>query len=416
MNGFDRMQHRLSMIAGGVLAAVVGLLLLVLGTADDASGRGAPVPPVGDGTGSVDPVPVGGAFQHPVNVAFAPGQPSNFYVVEQDGTVEVVVGGVQQPAPFLDISDVTDRDGEQGLLSIAFHPQFASNGLVYAYYTDVENGDIVVSEFDTASATDADESSRRQVIRVRHRFATNHNGGQLTFGPDGFLYLATGDGGDGGDPRENAQDKMSLLGKLLRINPLDPPGAKAYRTPESNPFHGRKGRNEIYARGLRNPFRFTFDPMTDRIAIGDVGQHRFEEIDYEGPKSLRGANFGWDRWEGFKRYDEADQASTPKRKRHDKPVFAYGRQACPGSCAVTGGVVVRDPQLLNLYGRYLFADAYRGKLRSFVPKLHRVPRARYLDQPAVGFVSSFAQDPVTSEVYVTTLDSEQVYRLEPSAP
>ena len=232
------MQHRYSMIAGGALAVAIGLLLLVLGTADDAAGRGATVPPVGDGTGSVDPVPVGGAFQHPVNVAFAPGQPSNFYVVEQDGTVEVVVGGVQQPAPFLDISGVTDRNGEQGLLSIAFHPRFASNGLVYAYYTDADNGDIVVSEFE-AGATAADEQSRREVVRIRHRFASNHNGGQVQFGPDGFMYLATGDGGDAGDPRENAQDKSSLLGKLLRINPLDPPGPRAYRVPESNPFHGR---------------------------------------------------------------------------------------------------------------------------------------------------------------------------------
>jgi glucose/arabinose dehydrogenase len=411
MNGFDRMQHRLSMVAGAVLAVAVGILLLVLGAADNAAGRGAPQPPVGNGTGGVNFGDVGdGTFDEPVNVAFAPGSPANVYVVQQDGTVAVMVENVEQPEPFLDIENLTDGTGERGLLGLAFHPAFEENGFVYAYYTDTANGDIIVSEF-SATETDADEGSRRQVIRIPHRMASNHNGGQLLFGPGGYLYMGTGDGGDGGDPRENAQDRRSLLGKLLRINPLDPPGARAYTSPGGNPFAGRAGRDEILARGLRNPFRFSFDPVTDRIAIGDVGQSRFEEVDYETRKGLRGANFGWDRWEGFQRYREGDEARTPKRKRHDKPIYAYGHGR---GCSITGGVVVRDPALTNLYGRYLYADFCQGRLRSLVPKLRGAAGERALNASFAN-PTSFTTSPFNGRVYVTSLrPTDNVQVLGPS--
>ncbi len=407
MSSFERMHHRYSLAFAGAVATVLAILLLVLGSADDATGRGTPV---GDGEGDVQLTSIG-TFAMPVNVAFAPGEPQNVYVVEQDGLVRVVENE-GSPQTFLNLTSQTGASGERGLLGLAFHPNFQANGFVYAYYTDEDNGDIVVSEFETLSPTQADGSSRRQVIRIRHRFASNHNGGQLLFGPDGHLYLGTGDGGSGGDPRENAQDRKSLLGKLLRINPLDPPGARDYRTPKGNPLKRRKGRDEIFARGLRNPFRFTFDEPTGRIAIGDVGQNRFEEIDYETAKGLRNANFGWDRYEGFRRYDDGDSAKTPKRKRHDKPIFAYGRSACGGGCSVIGGVVVRDESLTNLFGRYLFADAYAGRLRSFIPRLSRARDVKSLDQASIGFPTSFAADPVTEEVYVSDIEGP-VYRLEP---
>jgi glucose/arabinose dehydrogenase len=408
MSSFARMHHRGSLAIAGGVATTLAILLIALGSADDATGRGTPV---GDGEGDVQLTSIG-TFAMPVNVAFAPGEPLNVYVVEQDGLVRVVENG-GSPATFLNLQAETDASGEQGLLGLAFHPNFQSNGLVYAYYSDEDNGDIVVSEFETLSPTQADASSRRQVIRIRHRFDPNHNGGQLLFGPDGYLYLGPGDGGSAGDPRENAQDRKSLLGKILRINPLDPPGARDYRSPKGNPLKGRKGRDEIYARGLRNPFRFSFDPVTKRIAIGDVGQNRFEEVDYETPQGLRNANFGWDRYEGFKRYDDGDTARTPKRRRHDKPIFAYGgASACGGGCSVIGGVVVRDESLTNLYGRYLFADAYAGRLRSFIPRLSRARDVKYLDQGSIGFPTSFAADPVTDEVYVSDIEGP-VYRLEP---
>ncbi len=390
------------MAVTAVVAIAVGVLLLALGSADEAAGRGEP--PIGDGTGGVDFGLVGdGSFEDPVNVAFAPGSPDSVYVVEQDGTVELLVDNVEFGIA-LDISDLTNRSGEQGLLGIAFHPDYQSNGLLYAYYTHAGTGDIVVSEFETSGGI-ADESTRRQVIRIRHRFAGNHNGGQLLFGPDGLLYLGTGDGGDGGDPRENAQDRKSLLGKLLRINPLDPPGARDYTIPAGNPYKGKKGKDEIYARGLRNPFRFTFDPNTGRIAIGDVGQERFEEVDYETPQSLRNANFGWDRWEGLRRYNDGDTAKTPKRKQHDKPIHVYGHGTDGGSCSITGGVVVRDELLTNLYGRYLYADFCAGQLRSFVPELSSAEGVVELDdtfdQP-----TSFTASPFTSRIYVTSLGGD----------
>ncbi len=394
MSALERVHHRWSLVVTVVLTAAIGILLVVLGTAGDAAGRGQPI---GNGEGDVTLTSIG-SFASPVNVAFNPRAPLNVYVVEQDGLVRVIEDG-GPPATFLDVRDQTSESGEQGLLGFAFHPD---EDLVYAYYTDSGNGDIVVSEFGATDAANADESSRRQVIRVRHRFAGNHNGGQLLFGPDDLLYVGTGDGGSGGDPREKAQDRGSLLGKLLRINPLDPPGARDYRTPVGNPFKGRKGKDEILARGLRNPFRFSFDGA--RILIGDVGQDRFEEIDYETPRALRNANFGWDRYEGFKRYRDGDSAATPKRKQHDKPIHAYGRNAGGGLCSVIGGVVVRDPSLTNLYGRYLYADFYAGRLRSFIPKLSEAQDVKYLDQGSAGFPTSFATDPVTNEIYMTSLE------------
>ena len=366
-------------------------------------------PSTGDGQGEVDLVAVGGGYDTPVNSAFAPGETDKVYVVEQGGTAEVVVNGTVASQPFLNITTLTDNSGEQGFLGMAFHPNFETNGLVYTYYTDEDNGDIVVDEFETDSALDADESSRREVIRVRHRFAGNHNGGHVTFGPDGHMYLATGDGGSGDDPRELAQNKNSLLGKLLRIDPL-PEGDDPYTVPASNPFVGKDGDDEIYAMGLRNPFRFSFEPESGNIMIGDVGQNRFEEIDIETEESLRKANFGWDRYEGFKRSTAGDTANKPTRRSHDKPVLAYSHDF---GASVIGGLVVRDEDLTNLYGRYVFTDFFRTRLRSFVPQLTKVDDYVELDTP-VDSISSFSEDPVTREVYVTSRADDALYRLEPA--
>ena len=174
------------------------------------------------------------------------------------------------------------------------------------------------------------------------------------------------------------QDKRSLLGKLLRINPLEPTWRARLPLAEGQSVQGREGRDAIFARGLRNPFRFSFDADTGRIAIGDVGQYDFEEIDYEGPRVLRSANFGWDRWEGFQRYTDSgsDVAKTPNAKHHDKPIHVYGHDQ---GCAVTGGVVVRDGSLTNLYGRYLYADHCQGTLRSFIPALDGATDDKPLD-------------------------------------
>ena len=198
------------------------------------------------------------------------------------------------------------------------------------------------------------------MISVRHREANNHNGGTIQFGPHGDLYIGTGDGGDEGDPHGHGQNKHVLLAKLLRIKPRRH-GKGHYTIPKSNPFVGRPGKDQIYALGLRNPFRFSFDKPTGRIFIGDVGQDAWEEIDYESPKRLRGANFGWNHFEGDHVYD----SSTPRPKhRYRPPILEYSHSK---GCAVIGGYLVRDHRLRSLRGRYVYEDLCNGQLRSLLP-------------------------------------------------
>ncbi len=378
---------------------------------DPAIPRRQGPPPVGNGQGDVDLEPIGGTFDTPVNSAFAPGETDKVYVVEQDGTVQVVVNGTTESQPFLDITNrVPENGGEQGLLGMAFHPDFATNGLVYTYSNDEDNGDIVIDEFETLSATDAEESSRREVIRIRHRFASNHNGGHVTFGPDGYMYLATGDGGSGDDPRENAQDKESLLGKLIRIDPLGVRGRRRTPSQATTRTSARTGMTRSTRSVCEIPSASTSSPRRGNIMIGDVGQNRFEEVDIESEDSLRKANFGWDRYEGFKRSDAGDTADGPTKSKHDKPVLVYSHSA---GASVIGGVVVRDEDLTNLYGRYLFTDYFADRFRSFVPQLTKVNDYEELDTP-IDNIASFSEDPVTREVYVTSQADEALYRLEPA--
>jgi glucose/arabinose dehydrogenase len=350
---------------------------------------------IGDGRGGVRKHKVGG-FDQPIYVARAPGVRHKIYVVERPGKVEAVVHGHDRPGHFLDISGRTTTDGERGLLSIAFDPNYQRNDLFYAYYTN-NSGNIEVDRFKARSDVNARESSRRQVIAIPHPGASNHNGGTIAFGQDGHLYLATGDGGTGGS---NAQSKGSLLGKLLRIDPRrHSPG---HTSPHGNPFVGHTGRNEIYAMGLRNPFRWSFDRR--RITIGDVGENTWEEVDFETRKSIRGANFGWPRFEG----DHRVQAG-PKPHHYEPPIFEY-RHGGHGR-VITGGLVVRDRRLRSLYRRYLYADFNEGELRSFVPHLHGVHHERKLGIHISG-PTSFTEGPV-HRVYVAALGEGRVYKLVP---
>lgn len=349
-----------------------------------------------------------GSFDAPTYVTHAPGAPSFLYVVQRPGRIAVLRDGHRVSGSFLDIHGRVSTDGERGLLSMAFDPGYAKNRLFYVYYTN-RDGNIEVDSFRAKSNSRARSASRHRVIVIPHPGASNHNGGTLAFGRDGDLYLATGDGGFAGDPHENAQSRKSLLGKLLRIDPQIR-GKRGYRIPKGNPYVGKQGRNEIYALGLRNPFRFSFDQK--RILIGDVGQDRWEEVDLTRHKALRGANFGWDHFEGRHRFDYPgdDEAPRPKH-RYRPPIHEYAHSASNcggGSCAITGGVVVRARKLGSLRGRYLYADFYKGQIRSLVP--HR-PRARrdhaiglHIDHP-----SSFGTG-AHNRVYVTSLDGP-VYRL-----
>jgi glucose/arabinose dehydrogenase len=350
-----------------------------------------------------------GSFDHPVYVAGAPGFPKLLFVVEQPGRISVLRGGHRLSKPFLDIRGQVSYGGERGLLSVAFPPDYAQSKRFYVYYTD-NAGNIRVDEFKRASATRAAAGSGRQVIEIPHPVNANHNGGQLQF-LGNLLYFGTGDGGSGGDPPNNAQNEDVLLGKLLRIDPR-PSGGQPYSVPASNPFVGKPGRDEIYSYGLRNPFRFSFDTASakqPRIAIGDVGQNRYEELDYTTVGRASGANFGWDAFEGFHKYED-ENSGTPDPGGTVKPIFAYSHNRGGGSCSIIGGYVVRDPRLRRLRGRYVYADLCEGRLRSLVPHLKRASNDRVLG-PRVASPSSFGEDD-RHRLYVASLEGP-VYRLVP---
>jgi glucose/arabinose dehydrogenase len=373
-----------------VRALAVAIALALVAALPSAA---AAKPKVGDGTGGVELRKLGD-FDSPVHVDNAPGSKRMLFVVEQGGTIRILRGSDTLGNPFLDIRDRVEAGGEEGLLSVAFPPDYEQSGRFYAYYT-VRGGDVNrVSEFRRSTATAADPASERPVIQFSHPTFGNHNGGQLQFGPDGRLYIATGDGGGGGDPDGNGQNVNSLLGKLLRIDPRSA-SAGAYGIPAGNPFAGpTAGLDEIYALGLRNPWRFSFDRKTDRIAIADVGQGSWEEVNFTSPSRLAGANFGWDAFEGTHRFE----AATPAPSGHQPPIFEYENGG--ENCAVVGGYVVRDRKLRSLNGRYVYADLCAGELRSFVPGLDGARKDRALGR-TVPSPTSFGEG-ARGKIYVAS--------------
>jgi glucose/arabinose dehydrogenase len=365
-----------------------------------ASRDGAP--PVGDGRGGVRLSRVG-SFEQPLYVAQPPGEDADLYVVEKQGRVVVLDDGFPRPQPFLDLSGEVSTGSEQGLLSVAFAPNYERSGRLYVDFTDTA-GDTRIQEFrrDESDPLRADPSTRRELLRIEHPFE-NHNGGLLLFGLDDLLYVGTGDGGSVGDPMRNGQDLSTLLGKILRIDPT-PAGQDPYSVPSSNPFaDDDDARGEIYSYGLRNPWRFSFDRDTEALSIGDVGQDSLEEIDIVGRGEGRGANFGWSAFEGDKRFNEDQEAPDAI-----PPVLTY---PLDDACAVTGGYVVRDPRLRSLYGRYLYGDFCVGELRSFTADPRPQPGDDRAVGPTVPQLSSFGEDN-RGRVYIVSLEGP-VYRLDP---
>jgi len=361
-----------------------------------------------------------GEFESPTYVTSDPEDADRLFVVEQGGRIQVRENGTT--TPFLDIDAVVrsaDEDpggGEEGLFSIAFAPDFETSGLFYVYYTDTSS-DIAIAELD-ANEGGAIEDTLRPVLGIPHPGQQNHNGGQLQFGPDGYLYAATGDGGGGNDPNPpDAQSLDSRLGKLLRIDPRQS-GADPYMVPEDNPF--TPGEDcvsacaEVWAYGLRNPWRFSFDRETGALVIADVGQNAWEEVDYEpAPQAGRGVNFGWDCREGAHAAASAAEAqcqAAPLVPFTD-PIFEYEH---PGGAnrSITGGYVARDPDLGDLYGRYLYVDLFLGDLRSLCPAVPVASgdRSEGLD---VDFPTSFGED-AAGRVYVAERGGT-VYRLTGAA-
>ena len=332
-------------------------------------------------------------LEQPVAMAVRTGDPA-LYVAEKVGRVVALVAG-SDPRVVLDLSDRVSLGSEQGLLGLAFSPD---GRYLYVDLTDTA-GDTHVIEFAFDHVIDPDTG--RDVLVVDQPYS-NHNGGGLAFGPDGYLYVALGDGGSAGDPMGNGQSLSTLLGKLLRISPR-PSGGRPYGVPPDNPFVGREGaRPEIWDYGLRNPWRFSFDAVTGDLWIGDVGQNAWEEIDVEPAGSDGGSNFGWNLLEGTHPFERRSAPGTVP------PVFEYGHG--DGSCAVTGGYVYRGGKIEGLVGDYVFADYCRGALEAFVPRDGRATHVRALG-PRVDALASFGED-ADGELFVLSLTGT-VLRLAP---
>jgi glucose/arabinose dehydrogenase len=353
----------------------------------DSASRGTlsePAPPTTGDTSTADEagplrlrlVAVATGLEAPVGMATTPSQPDRTYIVEQPGRIRVLEHGKLLEKPFLDIESEVKSGGEQGLLSVAFHPDYATNRLFYVDYTDL-NGDTRVVEYEARAGSDP--VRRRQLLFVDQPYA-NHNGGQLAFGPDGRLYVGMGDGGAGGDPENRAQDLSEKLGKLL-----------------STDVDGRGGwRIEGY--GLRNPWRFSFDRETGDLWIGDVGQGDWEEIDHTARSSPGLENYGWDVFEGTHPYEH----KAPNPAGHlVEPVYEYSHDL---GCSVTGGFVYRGSAIPAARGRYFFGDYCSRRMWSFELAGDEVRDVKR-DSLPVGSLSSFGED-TAGELYVLSLEGD----------
>jgi glucose/arabinose dehydrogenase len=359
----------------------------------------------------------GQSFNQPFYVTGEPGVPSRIYVVEAAGRIRLVSSGVVQGTSFLDINtEVWDRaEGscECGMFSMAFAPDYATSGRFYVFFTrDVDQGvhELVIKEFRrTTDPNNIDEATGRDVLVIPHPNADNHNGGQLQFGPDGLLYISAG---DGGNTPQNGQSTSTLLGKILRIDPVDPPGSPTYSIPASNPFVGVAGADEIYSYGLRNPYRFSFDRLTGDLIIGDVGAGSLEEIDFAPNGGGLGANFGWTCFEGTSVHSTSGSCN-PLPANHTPPVLEYPNPAV-GSAA-DGGFVVRDTALPSLLGRYVYADTFDA-LNNQIRSAQLIPGDAVGDAPTgltANFVVSFGED-ACGHIYVAH-GGNTVSRIEPTS-
>jgi len=337
-------------------------------------------------------------FEQPLGVVQPDDGTGRLFVVEQSGRVQVVADGSIGPAPFLDITDRVGSDGsEQGLLSLAFHPAYAENGLFYVNYTDL-NGDTVIARY---AVTDdpalADPASEQVLMRVDQPYP-NHNGGLLLFGPDGYLYAGFGDGGSGGDPEGNAQNLGTVLGKMIRLD-VDPAAVTAedpYLIPEDNPFVGQAGaRPELWAYGLRNPWRFSFDRETGDLWIADVGQGAWEEVNVQPADSAGGENYGWVIREGAHCFPEGEDCPTDGLV---EPVAEYGHDL---GISVTGGYVYRGEAVTALAGVYLFADFGSGLVWGTAPDGDGWATSEPVETDLN--ISAFGED-LAGELYLTAFD------------
>jgi glucose/arabinose dehydrogenase len=353
--------------------------------------------------------------------ATAPPGDSRLFVVERGGRIRIVKGTTVLATPFLDISAKVTIGGERGLLGLAFHPDYDETGDFFVYYTD-SAGAITVSRFGVSGNPDVASTTEQVLLSIPHPGFANHNGGSVAFGADGFLYAGTGDGGGTNDPPENAQDLGLLLGKMLRIDvgpdfapgSFPPSAGGVYRIPADNPFLGTPGaREEIWAYGLRNPYRFSFDRVTGAMWIGDVGQGQREEVDFEPASDPGGRNWGWDVMEGAACVLSDPSPSPPCNDPSlSLPVHDYTHS--DGRCSITGGNVYRATALSNITGLYFFGDYCAGDVWTLDPlTLDVVPRDTELGLVGSGLVS-FGEDGLGRVLVV--FQNGRIYRLRPADP
>ncbi len=367
-------------------------------------------PPAGNctpvaGTPALTATRVTGNLTDPVDLQAAPGDRDRLFVVEQVGRIRVIRNGALLGTPFLDIVNRVRSGGERGLLGLAFHPLYAQNGRFYVNYTDL-SGHTHVAEFRvTANPDVADAGSERLVLFQTQPFS-NHNGGGLAFGGDGRLYIGLGDGGSGGDPQGNGQDGNVLLGKILRI---DVDSGMPYGVPTDNPFVGRAGfRPEVWALGLRNPWRFSLDRGSGDLYIGDVGQSGLEEIDVGLAANRGGENYGWNVMEGSRCFLPSSGCNTAGLT---LPVVEYPTSS---GCAVTGGYVYRGCRMPGYHGTYFYGDYCAGFIRSFRLQGGRAVDARDWTTALgrdVDNLSSFGVD-ADGELYIVDHQGE-VFKVVP---
>lgn len=337
----------------------------------------------------------------PVYVTHAGDGSSRLFVVEKRGAIRTLADGQANPAPFLDIrSIVGSRGSEQGLLSVAFHPDYTTNGFFFVNYTDT-NGNTVVARYRVSDDPGLADPDSARIILTLDQPAANHNGGLLLFGPDGYLYIGAGDGGRGGDPWGNAQNPQVLLGKMLR---LDVDSGEPYTIPPDNPFVADPAvRDEIWALGLRNPWRYSFDRTTGDLYIADVGQNKWEEIDFQPARSPGGANYGWNIMEGTHCFSPSTNCDSTDLV---LPITEYGHDV---GCSVTGGYVYRGSNFPQMAGAYFYGDFCSGRIWALYRDGAGEWRTTKLLDSGLS-ISSFGEDEA-GELYVTDLGDGRLFRL-----
>lgn len=346
-----------------------------------------------------------GGFNQPLyitNDGIVNSNENKLYVVEQGGKVKILINSQINSIPFIDLSSILTVSGEQGLLGLAFHPNYANNGYFYVNYTNL-SGNTQVSRFsvDSNNPNLADPNSELPLISYAQPF-TNHNGGCLNFGPDGYLYISSGDGGSGGDPGNRAQNKNVLLGKLLRIDVDNPSGSSNYGIPQDNPFVGDpNAKEEIWAYGLRNPWRFSFDFTDNNILIGDVGQGNIEEVDRVSVTEA-GLNYGWRCYEGTQAYNTED---CPPESEITFPLHQYTHDN--GNCSITGGYVYRgNANMLTFGGHYFYADYCSGLVAELDENGQLLNQSIFTGKNWV----SFGED-VSKELYLVDIANGDIYEM-----